>query len=171
MYPPNYIDQECGVIISRQDAMRGRLDKILSQNVQSTYYEVDGNHPKYGKGKWGFPNFVVEGILYKGRALYDMLDNDSPPGGNSIYGTNVFPNKTPGVDLVFCWTTMEAGYYYNTGTGIYGYGYWGIRPSASRTYDINSVRTLPNSPQSGDIQITSYLNIFHSGSARFIIMY
>ena len=161
MYPPNYIDLECGVTISRRDAGKGKLK--YAQELLPNYYEVDENHPKYGKGKWSFPNFAAENIVYRGRALYNMLNADSSPGGNALYGekVNVYP--------LFCWTTISVGYYYNNGGGIFGYGYWGIRPGTI-TWDYASLLSLPKSPQSGSYQITSILDIFHTASARFVIM-
>lgn len=100
MYPPNYVDRNWGnnVVISRQNSGEGVYSyghKVngesadTSNELQNAYYEVDLNHPKYGKGKWGLPNPLssfTENSFHKADVLYEMLNSQLPPKGNSLYG-------------------------------------------------------------------------------------
>lgn len=113
MYPPNYIDATYKVIVSREDAGNvygARYPGVpieTAVKLQSTYYEVDENHPTYGKGKWSLPkpleSYTVESI-HKADVICDMLDNQLPPGGNSLYGRKMNTN-------LYAWT---ANIHYNT---------------------------------------------------------
>ena len=89
MYPPNYIDEKNKVIMSREDAL-GNANYVWSAGMIryiDNYYEVDENHPTYGKGKWSLPYPVGSNeYTYKADVLCDMLDNEQPPGGDDLYG-------------------------------------------------------------------------------------
>lgn len=94
MFPPNYIynrdingdvNNNIYVLMSRKDI--GSFNQIEATQKAAGYYEVDENHPYLGKGKWGLPCFFWDAYaLQRALGLLSMMDNNTPPGDNPIYG-------------------------------------------------------------------------------------
>lgn len=94
MYPPNYIynrdihgnvNSNIYVLMSRKDI--GSYNQIVARQMAAGYFEVDENHPYLGKGKWGLPwPFWDTNALQRALGLLGMMDNNTPPGNNPIYG-------------------------------------------------------------------------------------
>lgn len=94
MFPPNYIyDRDINgnynsniyVLMSRKDM--GSYNQIVARQMAAGYFEVDENHPYLGKGKWGLPwPFWDANALQRALGLLGMMDNNTPPGNNPIYG-------------------------------------------------------------------------------------
>lgn len=177
MYPPNYIDATNKVIMSRQDAKEGLLNMGSDINaVESaltsvkaayvaTYYEVDTNHPKYGKGKWSLPYvFWTADMIHKADVLCDMADNDAPPGGNNLYGESMHYHASS------AWTEGIA-----SGTSPLSYTYWVIRGTRggakTRRYDSNYFmsHTSPNDATNDAQLFVSYRS--YSRALRLQIQY
>lgn len=162
MYPPNYIDATYKVIISRENAT-GNVTMEDAVALRKDYYEVDVNHPKYGKGQWGFPNVLGdEWTIHRGDILYDMIYNCTSPGGNALYGKNIYENN-----LVNVWTNQACGYAYGG-----AYCYWAIKavPASNRRYDKSYFDNLPHQSNSGNAQLTPNATS-RKAISRFVIMY
>lgn len=94
MYPPNYIynrdihgnvNSNIYVLMSRKDI--GGCNQNVAWQMAAGYFEVDENHPYLGKGKWRLPwPFWDENALQRALGLLGMMDNNTPPGNNPIYG-------------------------------------------------------------------------------------
>lgn len=118
MYPPNYIynrdihgnvNSNIYVLMSRKDI--GSYNQIVARQMAAGYFEVDENHPYLGKGKWGLPwPFWDANALQRALGLLGMMDNDTPPGNDPIYGDKPLRQD-------FYWTGGE----YTTNIG------WGLR--------------------------------------------
>ena len=131
MYPPNYIDTQNKVIMSRNNATHtykgahGQSYYFDSKKVDG-YFEVDERHPTYGTGKWvypGYPNIFASGEqIHKTDLLVDMLSTLSSPGGNDLYGAKVSDQP------VSCWLNCNRGWF-STGGGSRNY-WWLLRGSA-----------------------------------------
>lgn len=159
MYPPNYIDATYKVIISRENATANRTMEA-AVSLRKDYYEVDVNHPKYGKRQWGFPNVMGdEWTIHRGDILYDMMNNCAPPGNNSLYGSEIFSHK-----LGVIWTNQACGYAYNGAPC-----YWAIKPGIKR-YDKSYFDNLPHQSNSGDAQLTPNTTS-RTAVSRLVIMY
>lgn len=109
IYPPNYINRTYKVIMSRQNISQSNGNWVMQQNVAKerakSYFEVDANHPTYGQGKWNLPSGSLSSAadIHKMDILANMLRDDAPPGGNTLYGA-----KTPYKDAH--WTLHNMGY-------------------------------------------------------------
>ena len=109
IYPPNYIDRTYKVIMSRQNISQSNGNWVMQQNVAKerakSYFEVDANHPTYGTGKWSLPSGSLSSAadIHKMDILANMLRDDAPPGGNTLYGA-----KTPYKDAH--WTLHNMDY-------------------------------------------------------------
>ena len=102
MYPPNYVDATNKVIMSRKDAYKAVLAVWGEQLMTfvNNYYEVDENHPTYGKGKWSLPYPIGSNEnTYKADVLCDMMDNHQPPGNDELYGEKCGTSR--------CWTGAD----------------------------------------------------------------
>lgn len=94
IYPPNYIDKTYKVIMSRQNISPPTANTTWSMayntatSLCQNYYEVDANHPTYGKGKWGLPSGSLNSAtdIHKMDILANMLEGNNYPGGNALYG-------------------------------------------------------------------------------------
>lgn len=162
MYPPNYIDATYKVIISRENAT---VNVTMEDAVvfRKDYYEVDVNHPKYGKGQWGFPNVLGdEWTIHRGDILYDMIYNCTSPGGNVLYGKNIYE-----YNLVNVWTNQACGYAYGG-----AYCYWAIKAvsASNRRYDKSYFDNLPHHSNSGNAQLTPNATS-RKAISRLVIMY
>lgn len=162
MYPPNYIDATYKVIISRENATNTLMTMEGAVSLRPNYYEVDVNHPKYGKGQWGFPNVMGdEWTIHRGDILYDMVRDCAPPGNNSLYGSKILSNNLGAA----VWTNQACGYAYNG-----AYCYWAIKAGSIRSYDKSYFDSLPHQSNSGNAQLTPNATS-RRGSTRFVIMY
>lgn len=100
IYPPNYIDRTYKVIMSRQNISPPTANSSWSMNYNTAislcqnYFEVDANHPTYGRGKWNLPSGSLSSAadIHKMDILAYMLENNNYPGGNALYGAKV-PNR------------------------------------------------------------------------------
>lgn len=100
MYPPNYIDKTYRVIMSRENVAPPTSNTTWAMTYDNAikqsqlYYEVDPNHPTYGQGKWNIPSGSLSSAadIHKMDILANMLRDDAPPAGNTLYG-NKAPNK------------------------------------------------------------------------------
>lgn len=116
MFPPNYIncDSRCDFaynVISREDGPNGTLWQVLA--ALSAYWEVNENHPRYGKGKWQITNpFWGYGPCHRGAWIYDMGKQNAYPGGDELYGEKM---KYTGGDYGY-WTS---GLWGNQGSDQY----------------------------------------------------
>lgn len=102
MFPPNFMSDTYDVCMSRKD-YSSNASLTDAKNGQSQYWEVDENHPTYGKKKWSLPNcFWSANDIHKADILCDMMDNHQCPGNDELYG-----EKTQNSAVI--WTAGFAG--------------------------------------------------------------
>lgn len=99
MYPPNYIQDRkkdgnpnwCDeyIIVARKDGKSGFYDETESRQ----WWEVDENHPLYGKGRWGIINPPWGWQLRRVYWMYILTQNGEYPGGSSLYGDRLISEK------------------------------------------------------------------------------
>lgn len=150
VYPPNYVDEVNRVIISRADAYRSLVTHDYADSAVKDYSEID-NHPYYGKGKWGFPDFFgSDAAIQRGYGFFDCVGNGGKaPHNNSIYGDPV-----SGTFDTWVWTSFSCGYAYN-GSPCY----WAIRNYGNRYLGQSYYNNLPKkSYNHGDGVLTPYGN-------------
>ena len=170
MYPPNYVDATNKVIMSRKDA--GMATIANAQNLQKTYYEVDENHPTYGKGKWDFPNGLKSAeMIHKSDLLCDMIDNLLPPGEDELYGE---PVKAVQSGKAMRYQTNNFYATVNYGFGVWN-AWWMLRSKSNganqRRYDYNYFLTYAvGGSDRGDAQLVLGRSNFSFG-VRFQIQY
>ena len=114
MFPPNYIynkdingnyNSNIYVLMSRTDI--GSYNQIVARQKTAGYFEVDENHPYLGKGRWQLPwCFWDANTLQRALGLLGMMDSNTPPGNNPIYGDKPLRRD-------YYWTNGE----YTTGVG------------------------------------------------------
>ena len=170
MYPPNYVDATNKVIMSRKDA--GKTTIAKAQDLQKTYYEVDENHPTYGKGKWDFPNGLKSAeMIHKSDLLCDMIDNLLPPGEDELYGE---PVKAVQNGKAMRYQTNNFYSTVNYGFGVWN-AWWMLRSKSNganqRRYDYNYFLTYAvGGSDRGDAQLVLGRSNFSFG-VRFQIQY
>lgn len=115
MFPPNYIQirNDAGLSESNRQVIVARCDYKNQQvtfndalDGQGQYWEVDVNHPVFGKGKnWKLPFPFWEVNRYESYWLWDMQKNDKFPGDNEKLGQKLqAPPKDP-----WYWTSGAIG--------------------------------------------------------------
>lgn len=106
MYPPNYIQIRDNVhkdyrkvLVARKDYLPGtRVNFRDAMQGRRKYWEVDENHPIYGKGKiWKISRVAYSAFKYEVYWFWYMQHYDTYPGGNGIFGTKVcsYNNSDP----------------------------------------------------------------------------
>ena len=106
MYPPNYIQvrNDAGLSESNRQVIVARCDYKNQQVTfndamagRTLYWEVDANHPVFGKGKnWRVPFPFWEVNRYESYWLWDMQKNNKFPGDNEKLGEKLqAPPKDP----------------------------------------------------------------------------
>lgn len=106
MYPPNYIQvrNDAGLSESNRQVIVARCDYKNQQVAfndamagRTLYWEVDVNHPVFGKGKnWRVPFPFWEVDRYESYWLWDMQKNNKFPGDNEKLGEKLqAPPKDP----------------------------------------------------------------------------
>lgn len=101
MFPPNYIQirNDDGlsvinrqIIVARCDYKNQRVTFDDAWDGRSQYWEVDVNHPVFGKGKnWRVPFPFWYADRYEAYWLWDMQKNDKFPGDNEKLGEKLQP--------------------------------------------------------------------------------
>ena len=158
MYPPNYIydrdvygnyNSSIYVLMSRKDI--GRYNQIVARQMAAGYFEVDENHPYLGKGKWGLPwPFWDANALQRALGLLGMMDNNTPPGDNPIYGDKPLRQD-------FYWTGGE----YTTNIG------WGLRGiNVGRQYFSFDMSDIVSNAYTGKIQLGAFNSAQYSLGVR-----
>lgn len=140
MYPPNYIDKTYKVIMARNDlTTTNYMNQSVAKSTASNYYEIDENHPTYGKGKWSLPRGLTNTLenMHRMDILSDMVRDNASPGGNPLYGSAANSGTINGGQGQEASTRV-----YWTGRGIVKNG-WDyaltIKQTAERNYDVNRV--------------------------------
>ena len=158
MYPPNYIynrdihgnvNSNIYVLMSRKDI--GSYNQIVARQMAAGYFEVDENHPYLGKGKWGLPwPFWDANALQRALGLLGMMDNNTPPGNNPIYGDKPLRQD-------FYWTGGE----YTTNIG------WGLRGiNVGRQYFSFDMSDIVRNAYTGKIQLGAFNSAQYSLGVR-----
>lgn len=158
MYPPNYIynrdihgnvNSNIYVLMSRKDI--GSYNQIVARQMAAGYFEVDENHPYLGKGKWGLPwPFWDANALQRALGLLGMMDNNTPPGNNPIYGDKPLRQD-------YYWTGGE----YTTNIG------WGLRGiNVGRQYFSFDMSDIVSNAYTGKIQLGAFNSALYSLGVR-----
>lgn len=152
MFPPNFMSDTYDVCMSRKD-YSGNTSLTDAMNGQSQYWEVDENHPVYGKKKWSLPNpFWSANNIHKADILCDMMDNHQYPGNDELYG-----EKTQNTAVI--WTS---GYAKTDGSM-----YWVVRGkdygTGWRCYDQSWFLSAAASENGGNAQLAWRRTIYNSG--------
>lgn len=152
MFPPNFMSDTYDVCMSRKD-YSGNTSLTDAMNGQSQYWEVDENHPVYGKKKWSLPNpFWSANNIHKADILCDMMDNHQYPGNDELYG-----EKTQNTAVI--WTI---GYAKTDGSM-----YWVVRGkdygTVWRCYDESWFLSAAASENGGNAQLAWRRTIYNSG--------
>lgn len=148
MYPPNYIynrdingniNNNIYVLMSRKDI--GSSNQVEASQKAKEYFEVDENHPYLGKGKWSLPwPFWDENALQRALGLLGMMDNNTPPGNNPIYGDKPLRQD-------YYWT----GGYYTTNIG------WALRGTAAERKRFSFYMSdIVNNAYTGETQLGAF---------------
>lgn len=155
MFPPNYIyDRDINgnynsniyVLMSRKDI--GSCNQNVARQMAAGYFEVDENHPYLGKGKWGLPwPFWDANALQRALGLLGMMDNNTPPGNNPIYGDKPLRQD--------CYWT---GGNYTTNIG------WGLQ--GGRQYFSFDMSDIVSNAYSGKIQLGAFNSAQYSLGVR-----
>lgn len=155
MFPPNYIyDRDINgnynsniyVLMSRKDI--GSCNQNVARQMAAGYFEVDENHPYLGKGKWGLPwPFWDANALQRALGLLGMMDNNTPPGNNPIYGDKPLRQD--------CYWT---GGNYTTNIG------WGLQ--GGRQYFSFDMSDIVSNAYSGKIQLGAFNSAQYSFGVR-----
>lgn len=105
MFPPNYIDKNLKVIMSRNNAQASVKTYPDALTACNLYYEVDQNHPTYGTRKWKLPSGSLSSAadIHKMDILADMLRDNNYPGGNALFGDRCINRDGH-------WTNHDMGY-------------------------------------------------------------
>lgn len=93
MFPPNYVQYDTRItpnynLVARKDA--GYMNRTNAMQGRRTYWEVDENHPYYGKKFWRLVHPFWDG--YEAYWFWDMSHNDIYPGNNELYGDKLSYN-------------------------------------------------------------------------------
>lgn len=158
MYPPNYIynrdiygnvNSNIYVLMSRKDI--GSYNQIVARQMAAGYFEVDENHPYLGKGKWGLPwPFWDANALQRALGLLGMMDNNTPPGNNPIYGDKPLRQD-------YYWTGGE----YTTNIG------WVLRGiNVGRQYFSFDMSDIVRNAYTGNIQLGAFNSAQYSLGVR-----
>lgn len=158
MFPPNYIyDRDINgnynsniyVLMSRKDI--GSCNQNVAKQMAAGYFEVDENHPYLGKGKWGLPwPFWDANALQRALGLLGMMDNNTPPGNNPIYGDKPLRQD--------CYWT---GGNYTTNIG------WGLQGiNVGRQYFSFDMSDIVSNAYSGKIQLGAFNSAQYSLGVR-----
>lgn len=158
MFPPNYIyDRDINgnynsniyVLMSRKDI--GSCNQNVARQMAAGYFEVDENHPYLGKGKWGLPwPFWDANALQRALGLLGMMDNNTPPGNNPIYGDKPLRQD--------CYWT---GGNYTTNIG------WGLQGiNVGRQYFSFDMSDIVSNAYSGKIQLGAFNSAQYSLGVR-----
>lgn len=101
MFPPNYIQDKlkdgnpnwCDeyIIVARKDGKSGTYDETESHQ----WWEVDENHPLYGRGRWCIINPPWGWKLRRVYWMFILTQSGEYPGGSSLYGDRLISNKNP----------------------------------------------------------------------------
>lgn len=158
MYPPNYIynrdihgnvNSNIYVLMSRKDI--GSYNQIVARQMAAGYFEVDENHPYLGKGKWGLPwPFWDANALQRALGLLGMMDNNTTPGNNPIYGDKPLRQD-------YYWTGGE----YTTNIG------WVLRGiNVGRQYFSFDMSDIVRNAYTGKIQLGAFNSALYSLGVR-----
>ena len=158
MFPPNYIyDRDINgnynssiyVLMSRKDMGSSTQDAAIQ--MAAGYFEVDENHPYLGKGKWGLPwPFWDANALQRALGLLGMMDNNTPPGNNPIYGDKPLRQD-------YYWTGGE----YTTNIG------WVLRGiNVGRQYFSFDMSDIVSNAYTGKIQLGAFNSAQYSLGVR-----
>ena len=158
MFPPNYIynrdihgnvNSNIYVLMSRKDI--GSYNQIVARQMAAGYFEVDENHPYLGKGKWGLPwPFWDANALQRVLGLLGMMDNNTPPGNNPIYGDKPLRQD-------YYWTGGE----YTTNIG------WVLRGiNVGRQYFSFDMSDIVSNAYTGKIQLGAFNSAQNSLGVR-----
>lgn len=158
MYPPNYIynrdfygnvNSNIYVLMSRKDI--GSFNQIVASQMAAGYFEVDENHPYLGKGNWGLPwPFWDATSLQRAVGLLGMMDNNTPPGNNPIYGDKPLQQD--------CYWT---GGSYTTNIG------WALRGrSAGREFFSFSMSDIVSNAYTGKTQLGAFNSALYTLGVR-----
>lgn len=148
MYPPNYIynrdfqgnlSNNIYVLMSRKDI--NSCNQIAARQMAAGYFEVDENHPYLGKGKWGLPwPFWDANALQRALGLLGMMDNNTPPGNDPIYGDK----------------PLRQDYYWTGGNYTTNIG-WVLRgKSTGRQYFSFDMSDIVSNAYTGKIQLGAF---------------
>lgn len=131
MFPPNYIQvrNDNGLSEGYRQVIVARCDYKEETNQQVTfndawagrrqYWEVDVNHPVFGKGKnWRIIHPFWNVNRYEAYWLWDMQKNDKYPGEDEKFGTKL---KAPPLDPWY-WTCGGVDVHATTRYCMRGYG-------------------------------------------------
>ena len=136
MYPPNYILEApgCSVYVGRKNlTYNGNVGANQDQMRQSSqnYWEVDENHPYFGKGKFDFSNLDMfkdadNTFTTISVTIASWMKNKQSPGNIAIYGENfrsdfhywTAGHNGKGNDSKYWYWTFNANFR-NTATFIY----------------------------------------------------
>jgi hypothetical protein len=158
MYPPNYIynrdnngnvNSYIYVLMSRKD-IDSSYHGVALQKAKE-YFEVDENHPFLGKGRWGLPwPFWDENALQRALGLLGMMDNNTSPGNNLIYGDK----------------PLRQDYYWTGGSYTTNIG-WALRGTAAGRKRFSFYMSdIVNNAYTGDTQLGAFNSAHYSFGVR-----
>lgn len=155
MYPPNAAlapegDVTTYTMLARKNGNNGNLcNWETATNLMKAYWEVDENHPIYGKGKWALPYcFWSVAQLRKTRLIALGINNLRPLGLNvDLYGD-----------------TFNQSLYWTSGDNGGGYK-WAIRLSNDIQTDANILQQYPHNETS---HLASWLYTSNMGVRGYV---
>ena len=93
MFPPNAArapeeELTATMMVARKNLNNGNLANwSTGATLAAAYWEVDENHPRYGKGKWTLPYcFWSKAQMRKSYLFSKMVRGEHYPGQNSLFG-------------------------------------------------------------------------------------
>lgn len=147
MFPPNAArapeeELTATMMVARKNLNNGNLANwSTGATLAAAYWEVDENHPRYGKGKWTLPYcFWSKAQMRKSYLFSKMVRGEHYPGQNSLFGEAA--NQT---------------IYWTNGSQIAG-NHWAIKLTEYEHDDAASMQQYPYHP---DLQ----MNVWPDGTS------